>query len=290
MALTFIILNLLALFSPRTPPDSLELISSFGKFQNAASISVSREEFIFVSDIRTNQIYKYSKSGDKLQTFGGTGSGNNQLNNPVSIDASNGLDVFVADYQNNRIQRYDIKLHYVATYNFNVYNLTADVSKTIYYPSGIAFLNTSEIFVLVDEENFKVAKLRSFDEVNMLFGSSFGFDRILKPAKIIKGSSLSIYLLDKGTDEVLNFDNYGTFVSKLKNPDTEPVISIAFYNDNLYILNHKSLISYDTKKKQFGSLYSYDCDGGDDPVDCSVLDKDFFLILTAKKVYKFKII
>ena len=286
--MTLLILNLLTLFSIR--PDSLNLTASFGKFQNAASISASREEFVFVSDIQTNQIFKYSKNGDKLQTFGGTGSGNNQLNNPVSIDASNGLDVFVADYQNNRIQRYDIKLHYMATFDFSIYNLTADVSKKIYYPSGIAFLNTSEIFVLVDAGNFKVSKLRSFDEVNMLFGSTFGFDRILKSRKIIKGNSLSIFILDKETDEILNFDNYGTFISKIKNPETDPIISIAFFNDNLYIMNHKSLISYDLKKKQFGGFYLFGCGSKESVIDCTLLDKDYFLVLTNKKVYKFKII
>jgi NHL repeat-containing protein len=285
--LTFLLLNLLTLFTLRS--DSLNLVTSFGKFQNAGSISASREEFVFVSDIQTNQIYKYSKNGDKLQTFGGTGSGNNQLNNPASIDASNGLDVFVADYQNNRIQRYDIKLHYVATFDFNIYNLTADISKKIYYPYGIAFLNTSEIFVLVDAGNFRVAKLRSFDEVNMLFGSSFGFDRILRPGKLIKGNALSIYILDKETDEVLNFDNYGTFVSKIKNPETAPIISIAFLNDNLYIMNYKSIISYDLKKKQFDGLNPFSCGSKENVIDCTFLDKEYFLILTDKKVYKFKI-
>jgi hypothetical protein len=285
--LTLLILNFLTFISNH--PDSLNLATSFGKFQNAASISTSRDEFIFVSDIQTNQVFKYSKNGNKVQTFGGTGSGNNQLNNPVSIDASNGLDVFIADYQNNRIQRYDIKLHYVATFDFNIYNLTADISKRIYYPSGIAFLNTSEMFVLVDAGNFKVAKLRSFDEVNMLFGSTFGFDRILKPSKVIRGNALSIYILDKETDEVLNFDNYGTFISKIKNPETGPIISIAFFNDNLYIMNYKSLISYDLKKKQFGGLYSFSCDSKENVIDCTFLDKDYFLILTDKKVYKFKI-
>lgn len=283
----FLIFNLLTSFFLYA--DSLSLVATFGKFEDAASISVSREEFIFVSDIQTDQIYKYSKDGVKLQTFGGTGSGNNQLNNPLSLDASNGLDIFVADYRNNRIQKYDIKLHYLATFDFNIYNLTADISKKIYYPSGIAFLNTSEIFVLVDAGNFKVAKLRSFNEINLLFGSTFGFDRILKPGKIIKGNSLSVYIIDTGEDEILNFDNYGTFLSRIKNPETDNIISIAFYNDNLYIMNKKSLIFYDTKKKQFSDRYNFRYGLKENVVDCTFLDKENFLILTDKKVYKYRI-
>jgi hypothetical protein len=98
--------------------DTLTYTDSFGSFQNAASISASREEFIFVSDQQTNQLFKYSINGNLLQTFGGTGINENSLNGPVSVDASNGLDVYVCDNRNNRVQRYDINLHFIATFNY----------------------------------------------------------------------------------------------------------------------------------------------------------------------------
>jgi hypothetical protein len=214
---------LLFLVFPILETDSLTLITSFGDFQAASSVSTSRDEFIFVADIQANKIYKYSENGDLLAEFGGSGFGENELNMPASIDASNGLDIFVCDYQNNRIQRYDIKLNYIATFNFNIYNLTADNSQKIYYPFGIAFLNSSEIFVLADASAYKIAKLKSLEEVSLLFGSStLGYEKVLNPQKIIRGTNLDIWVLDKDADAVLNFDNFGTYVKKIYNTENNP--------------------------------------------------------------------
>ena len=269
------------------PPDSLHFIDSFGKFQNAQAISASREEFIFVTDIQTNQIHKFNAEGKETLTFGGSGFGNDELNVPMAIDASNGLDVYVSDYQNNRIQRYDLLLNFIATFNFNSYNLTADNSRKIYYPYGIVFLNTSEIFVLADASTYKVVKLKSLDEVSLLFGSSAEYEKITNPQKVVRGANLDIWILDKNDDCVLNYDNYGTFVRKLKNPETSPIISIAYYKNNLYILTSKSLVIYDLKKEQYGNYYNYNLNKSNDIKDLTAFREDTVLILTSKKVYKY---
>jgi len=283
-----LIYALLFLVLPLIQSDSLTFIKSFGNFQNASSISTSREEFIFISDAQTNQIYEFSENGEQLSTFGGSGFGINELNMPLALDASNGLDVFVCDYQNNRIQRYDIKLNYIASFNFNIYNLTADNSQKIYYPYGIAFLNTSEIFVLADASTYKIAKLKSLDEVSLLFGSSsLGYEKVLNPQKITRGANLDVWILDTESDAVLNFDNYGTFVKKLVNPEKNPIKSIAYYKNNLYILNKKSLIIYDLKSNKFSEYYNYFMTDSKNLKDISVLNENTILILTSKKVQKF---
>ena len=272
------------------PPDSLYFIDSFGKFQSAQAISASREEFFFVTDIQTNQIHKFDSKGKELLTFGGSGFSNDELNIPMAIDASNGLDVYVCDYQNNRIQRYDISLNFIATFNFNTYNLIADNSRKIYYPYGIAFLNTSEIFVLADASTYKVVKLKSLDEVSLLFGSnSAEYEKITNPKKVVRGANLDVWILDKEEDAVFNYDNYGTFVKKLKNPDTSPIISIAYYKNNLYILNNKSLIMYDLKKEQYGKYHNFHINKTDVIKDLTAFKDDVVLILTTGKVYKYSL-
>lgn len=271
------------------PADSLNFVDSFGKFQSASAISTSREEFIFVADKQTNQIHKYSDKGKELVVFGGAGFGNDQLNMPMAIDATNGLDVFVSDYQNNRIQRYDIKLNFIASFNFNTYNLTADNSQKIYYPYGIAFLNTSDIFILADASTYKVVKLKSLDEVTLFFGSSStGFEKVTDPRKVVRGANLDVLILDKSVDAVLDFDNYGTFVRKIENPETSTIISIAYYKNNLYILTDKSLIIYDLKSNKFSNYYVYPI-SGKGLVDLAVLNEDTILLLAKDQFYKFTI-
>lgn len=268
----------------------MSLISSFGNFHSASSVSAAREEFVFVADDQSNQIYKFSGEGELISTFGGPGFGNNELNMPVSIDATNGLDVFICDYQNNRIQRCDIKLNYIATFSFNSYNLTSDNSKKIYYPYGIAFLNTSEIFVLVDASSYKIAKLKSLDEVSFLFGSSeLGFGRVQNPQKVVRGANLDILVNDTDADAVLNFDNYGTYIKKIKNPEQNKIISIAYYKNNLYILNEKSLIIYDLKSNKFTGYYYFSTDAPKILKDISVLKENTVLILTGTRVHKYLI-
>ncbi len=264
------------------------LLESFGGFQQAVSISAAREEFIFVSDLGSNKIYKYSKEGKELANFGGTGLGANEFNQPYSIDATNGLDVLVADYQNNRIKRLDLKLNFITEFNFNSYNQTAETQRKIYNPSSVVTISTGEIFVICDAGNYKAAKINDFTEVGVLFGSSsFGLDRLNKPFKAVSGNSLDIWILDKAANEVLNFNNFGVYIKKLKAPLDSPLISIAYYNDNLYILFNQALIIYDLKRGQYSKYYGY-------PYlknisDFAMLDKNTVLILSKVKVYKYKI-
>lgn len=266
--------------------DSLRLISSFGKFTDAISISTAREEFIFVSDLSQNKIYKLDIYGNELASFGGSGLGENELNQPYSIDATNGLDVLVADYQNNRIKRLDINLNYILSFDFFSYNITAESSKKIFNPSGVATLSSGEVFVLCDATNYKAAKINDYSDVTILFGSSaIGTDRLENPAKIVKGNKLDVWILDKAANEILNFDNFGVFRAKLKPQIKGEIISIAFYNDNLLILHKSDLVTYDLKKGQYSKIYRY-------PYvknirDITVLDKSTILILTKDKILKY---
>ncbi len=281
---------LILLFLPIIKTDSLVYAGSFGSFQSAASVSCSREEYIFVSDSRSNLIYKFSEIGEMLIQFGGPGFGSDELNMPLSIDGSNGLDIFVCDYLNNRIQRYDMKLNYIASFDFDTYNLTADNSFKIYYPYAIAFLNTSEIFVLADATTYKVAKLKSFDEVSLLFGSGdLGYKKVSNPQKIIRGASLDVWILDSDEDAVLNFDNYGTFVRKISNSGKNPFISIAYYKNNLYILTGRSLIIYDLRSNKYSDYLDYSIPGPADIKDISVLKEKTILILSSREVHKYVI-
>lgn len=283
IAVIFLVMQGGVLFSQG---DSLRLISTFGKFTDAVSISAAREEFIFVSDLSTNKIHKYEPNGTELASFGGSGLGENELNQPYSIDATNGLDVLVADYQNNRIKRLDINLNYILSFDFFSYNLTAESSKKIFNPSGVATLSSGEVFVLCDATNYKAAKINDYNDVTILFGSSaIGTDRLENPAKIVKGNKLDVWILDKASNEILNFDSFGVFRAKLKPQIKGGIISIAYYNDVLLILHKSELITYDLKKGQYSKIYRYP--NVRNIRDITALDKDNILILTKNEVLKY---
>ena len=88
---------------------------------------------------------------------------------------------------------------------------------------------------------------------------------------------------------MLNFDNYGTYIKKIKNPEQNTIISIAYYKNNLYILNDKSLIIYDLKSNKFTGYYYYSADNPKALKDISVLKENTVLILTGTRVHKYLI-
>ena len=268
--------------------DSLQFIDSFGKFQNAVSISTAREEFIFVSDIQSNKIYKFSAGGKELASFGGSGLGQNELNQPYSIDASNGLDVIVADYQNNRIKRLDINLNYILSFDFNSYNLTAESDKKIYNPRSVLTISSGEVFVICDATNYKAAKINDYSDISVVFGSnSIGYDKLENPVKIVRGNQLDLWILDKKTNDLVNFNNFGVFVKKIANREKSPIISIAYFNDNLFILHPNGLIIYDLKKGQYSNFYSIP--DIKNLTDIALLGKNTVLFLTKDSVHKYSI-
>nr|HMT12256.1 hypothetical protein [Ignavibacteria bacterium] len=226
------------------------------------------------------------KNGAELASFGGSGLGENELNQPYSIDASNGLDVLVADYQNNKIKRLDINLNYLLAFDFNSYNLTAESTRKIYDPKGILTISSGEVFVLCDASNYRVAKINDYSEVSIVFGSnSLGAEKMDDPVKIVKGSQLDMWVLDRKTNSILNFNNFGLFVRKIEMMSPGAIISIAYFNDNLFILQKSGLVLYDLKKGQFVNFYTFP--DIKDLTDVAVLDKNTVLFLTRGSVHKY---
>ena len=284
----FVLPDLFAQIDSLIVNDSLVFKGTFGKFKNAVSISTAREEFIFVSDLEDNKVYKLSTTGIELASFGGSGLGQNELNQPYSIDASNGLDVLVADYQNNRIKRLDINLNYILSFDFNSYNLTAESSKKIFNPNGVMTLSTGEVYVLCDATNYKAARINDYSEIGIVFGSnSIGAERLDEPVKLVKGNQLDMWILDNKTGELKNFNNFGVFVKKISRRGKNPIKSIAYFNDNLFILHTNELIIYDLKKGQYTKYYSFPEIKG--LTDIAVLDKNTVLFLTKDSVHKYSI-
>jgi len=269
--------------------DTLISQGSFGKFQNAVSVSSSREQFIFVADMDANIVYKFSFDGKQLASIGGSGFGIDQLSQPMSVDATNGISVYVADYQNNRIQKYDIYLRYVSSYDFNYYNNTADNSSKIYYPRSLAYMSTGDIFVVANASNFRIVKMQGFDQVSLLFGNNnYGIDKLISPLKVAQGKDLEVLILDGGNNQIVEFDSYGTLVKRFDNIiDTSRVISIATYNNYLCILKKGCIITYDLKAGKYSKISYFQLDGSEYPADLTFFNKQTVIILSSSKTYKF---
>lgn len=270
--------------------DTLTFSKSYGNFQNAVSVSPGRGEFVFICDAAANLVYKYSNEGKELAKFGGMGFGQNEFNYPVSIDAGDGLNLYICDNQNNRIQKLDYKLNFIAGYDFNQYNTTADNSKKILYPNGIAVLSSGDLAVTVTGSDFKAAVITTFSDISIYMGSSFSFDRIGNAKKIVRGKELDLWILDTETNEIVNFSTSGQFLKRLKTLDNSIIQNITFYNDNLYLLTNGTILKYDLKANKFDRKFSYGLDEFKKINDFAFLNNSTVLLLSDKKIYQYNLL
>src|SRR4030095_3394911 len=264
--------------------DTLFSNSSFGDFFNASSVSSSRGEFIFVSDLSLNKIFKFDKSGILLTSYGGTGQEQTELNQPVSIDASSGLDVYITDYLNNRLIRLDHNLNFISSFDFNVYNTAIEGSKKIFNPHAVSYLSTGDLFVLSDAGNYKVVRIKNFNNIALYFAQAQ--DKLLEPVKIVKGNALDMWILEKSTGDLANFNNLGIFVKRIEIPGDIKPVGIAYTEDNLVIVSAEKIFFYDLNAGKFLKSYIL-------PKiqikDINMLDKETLLVLLKNKVFIYKL-
>ncbi len=76
-----------------------------GKFDAPEDVTVDPEGNIYVIDAGLDHLFKFSSLGDELQSFGETGSGENQFLNPHGVGFFD-RTLYVADTGNNRIVRF----------------------------------------------------------------------------------------------------------------------------------------------------------------------------------------
>jgi hypothetical protein len=90
-------------FLPEGNPDILKV-----EFGLPEDITTDPNKNIFIIDAGKDSLYKFNSSGKLLrESFGGTGSGDNQFKNPKGVAFFN-RTVYIADTGNNRILRYKL--------------------------------------------------------------------------------------------------------------------------------------------------------------------------------------
>ncbi len=80
-------------------------IFAAGKFSMPEDVTVDAEGNIYVIDADLHYLFKFSATGDELQSFGGAGTGEKQFQQPHGV-AFFDKTLYVADTGNNRIVRF----------------------------------------------------------------------------------------------------------------------------------------------------------------------------------------
>jgi sugar lactone lactonase YvrE len=164
---------------------------------------------IYVSNTGRNRIDELSMAGSLIKTFGATGSGYAQLNQPDAISFDSSGDVLVADTNNDRIEEFSSEGTYI-----NRFGSAGSGNGQFTYPTGIAFCNST--LYVADWGDNRVEKFSSEGQYEGQFGKAgSGNGEFSNPSRIAcEPTGNDLYVTDKGNNRVQEFTTTGIFISK----------------------------------------------------------------------------
>jgi hypothetical protein len=255
-------------------------------FQNAISLSPDNLGNLYVLDNKANQVIKFNSNLVEVKRNGKQGWSEGLFDTPTSIDASTGLDIFISDGKNNRVSRFDRNLNYISSLVTNLSTFLPQYQFNT--PISSILMNSNDLYVYDKDNNRVVIYKEGLTPVNS-FGEYQNSDgRIIRGRKMMKDKNNYVFIHDAGQNAVLKFDNFGTFVKKIK---VDTIYSISVYENNLYILTKDKIYSYNIDKNTFDDYYDLlEYKTYSDFTDFVALNKEKYLILEKNKLSYWKLI
>ncbi len=177
-----------------------------GQFWPAA-VEVDNNGNVYVGDIDSNRIQKFSSEGSFLSKWGSYGAGNSQFNNPYGIAADGNGNIFVADFSNNRIQKFTSAGVYITQWG----SLGSGDGK-FNDPFDVAVDSQGNVYV-ADSYNHRVQKFTN----NGVFLSKWGVQgsgnlEFELPNRLTIDPDDDIFVSDFGNDRVQKISSGGDFL------------------------------------------------------------------------------
>ncbi|MFA5405426.1 MAG: NHL repeat-containing protein [Ignavibacteria bacterium] len=220
--------------------------NEYSGFKNAVSMTMDGKGFIYVLDNETNEIVKFDDKLKEIKRIGKKGWNNGEFDSPTNIDGSSGLDIYVSDGVNYRIQRFDLNLSYISTLVTNT--TTFDDKLKFNTPLASIVLNMNAIYV-IDGENKRIVYYPDGISPMTYFGGFQSAQKpMLNPVKLLKDGYNSIYVLDKKSNSIFKYDNFGNYIKSI---EYNTIKSISIYNNILYIFTGSELLVYDVSKNAY---------------------------------------
>ena len=138
------------------------ILTASAKFSSIESITVHDDDAFLLSSTN-NRILNFHSTGGFLKSFGTTGDGDKQLQNPTSLEFADNDNLYVADSQNNRVLVLNTAGEYVAKWG-TFGNGLGEFNKM----TGIDVDSNGNIWVADSGNRIqKFASLSNIDETNI---------------------------------------------------------------------------------------------------------------------------
>ncbi len=196
-------------------------------------IAFDSAENVYVTSFGENKVYKYSKFGALITSWGSAGTGNGQFNGPDGITIDDSDNVYVTDYGNSRVQKFSFSGAYLSQFG------TAGTGNGQFNnPAGIT---TDGLWLYVaDPGNTRVQKFSLAGGYVRQWGTSgSGNGQFLFPTGIaVDRSRNQVYVSEFGGNRVQQFSVFGDFLTVFPAPSTALSGSVSVSTDqrgNLYV-------------------------------------------------------
>ncbi|HTB50824.1 MAG TPA: hypothetical protein VK701_07590, partial [Solirubrobacteraceae bacterium] len=179
-----------------------------GQLHQPGGIAIDSSGNLWIVDADNNRIEKFSSSGIWITSYGKTGSGEVQFNEPrsIAINQSTGY-VYVADKANNRIEVL------TSTSGAYVTSFGTSGSGALKEPEGIALDSSGDIWVS-DTGHNRIVEFGPEGTFSREVGSLGSGNGQLKGPQGITISEGSVFVVDAGNDRVQQFSSTGAYLAQ----------------------------------------------------------------------------
>jgi DNA-binding beta-propeller fold protein YncE len=175
-------------------------------------VAINRNREVVVTEWGSHRVSIFSCSGEKLQSFGSSGSGRGQVKYPCGVAVDVKGNILVADKQNHRIQKFTSKgcfITSVGTYGTGHLQFSCPTGITVNASNGMVYVS--------DSCNHRIQVLNS----NLAFFSTFGkrgssTGEFSYPHGIAYDRSGNLYVADLDNYRIQVFTHQGKFLRMFK--------------------------------------------------------------------------
>lgn len=196
---------------------------------------------LFITDMGSSCVKKFSPDGTLLEVFGSEGVGETELLAPRDADLDRDGNLYIADTDNNRILKWDQKGNCLLTLGINELDEDAGwmregvESGEFDGPQGVTLDSAGCIFV-ADTNNHRIQKFNPAGEFLFAFGEE-GEDAgaFYYPNDIQVDATGDIYVSDANGGRIQKFDPDGQFVFQIVLPSDTGNAGDFEVNDDRHI-------------------------------------------------------
>lgn len=207
------------------------LLATFqSDLDGATGLAVDGQGNVYVADLGSDRIVKFSGSGKQLGTLGGPHLAQGDLSAPGGIGLDGLGHLYVADSNNSRIQEFTLDGQFVGT----IGSYGADAGQ-LERPLDVAVDGQGNLFV-TDSYNNRVEEFAPTGAMVNVWGSEgSGAGQFEHPSGITLDTSGAIYVADTGNRRLQKFSADGTPLAQWSTGDYQPVSPGVDSSGNVYV-------------------------------------------------------